>query len=312
METKGIIFDIQSFSVHDGPGCRTTVFMSGCPLRCKWCANPESWSGKSQILFSELSCRYDKGCSLCKDQCSRAGLGFDEYGKPLLNWDICNTCTNFACAGACCHRALKQCAKEYTVDGLLSVLKRDANHWGARGGVTFSGGEPLIQNLFMTDVLKACLQSGFHTAIETTAYADEDVFLAIMKYIDFAFVDIKHMDREKHKAETGVYNDIILRNLSSLTNSDWTGKIMIRMPVIGGFNDDIENLSKLIQFMHEYSLFEINILPFHTFGESKWRQLGKNYDYKTRTAVSNMQLKEIQDLFLQNHIACYIAHDTAF
>lgn len=312
MDTKGMIFDIQSFSVHDGPGCRTTVFMSGCPLRCKWCANPESWSRKSQILFSELSCRYDKGCSLCKDQCSSDGLGFDEYGKPLLNWDICNACTNFACAGACCHRALKQCAKEYTVDGLMSVLKRDANNWGAKGGVTFSGGEPLMQNIFMTDVLKACLQCGFHTAIETTAYADEDIFLAIMKYIDFAFVDIKHMDREKHKAETGVYNDIILRNLSSLTKSDWLGKIMIRMPVIGGFNDDIENVSKLIQFMHEYSLFEINILPFHTLGESKWRQLGKSYDYKAGAAISSIQMEEIQNLFLQNDIACYIAHDTTF
>lgn len=120
------------------------------------------------------------------------------------------------------------------------------------------------------------------------------------------------MDREKHKAKTGVYNDIILRNLSSLTKSGWTGKIMIRMPVIGGFNDDIENLSKLIQFMHEYSLIEINILPFHTFGESKWRQLGKSYDYKTGVPVSNMQLEEIQNLFLQNDIACYIAYDTAF
>jgi pyruvate formate lyase activating enzyme len=311
LDTKGMIFDIQSFSVHDGPGCRTTVFMSGCPLSCRWCANPESWSKKSHIMFSQLSCRYDKGCSLCKEVCSRGGLSFDD-GKPFLNWDICNACTTFECAEACCYSALKQCSKEYTVDKLLEILTRDSNNWGRDGGVTFSGGEPLMQNTFLVEVLKECAKNGFHTAIETTAYADEELFFKVMKYIDFAFIDIKHMNRKKHKEKTGVYNDLILRNLSSLANSEWNGRVILRVPVIGGFNDDLENMSALITFMQANNLFEINILPFHKLGESKWNQLGKNYDYAVSGTVSNRQMEAIQELFLENEIACYIAHDTVF
>lgn len=311
MDTTGVIFDIQSFSVHDGPGCRTTVFMSGCPLSCRWCANPESWSRTSHIMFSERSCRYNKGCSLCKGACNRGGLNFAN-GKPVLNWETCDACTTFECAEACCYSGLKQCAKEYTVNQLMKILKRDSNNWGGKGGVTFSGGEPLMQNKFLVEVLKECVRNGFHTAIETTAYTDEEVYLNVMKYVDFVFVDIKHMDRQKHKEKAGVFNDIILSNISSLANSQWQGRIIIRVPVIGGFNDDVENMSKLIYFMQENNLFEINILPFHALGESKWRQLGKNYEYATSGSVSDAQMEEIQDLFLHNDIACYIGHDTAF
>jgi pyruvate formate lyase activating enzyme len=311
LDTKGMIFDIQSFSVHDGPGCRTTVFMSGCPLSCRWCANPESWSKKSHIMFSELSCRYNKGCSLCKGVCSRGGLSFND-GKPFLNWDICNACTTFECAEFCCYSALKQCSKEYAVDNLMAILKRDSNNWGENGGVTFSGGEPLMQNKFLVEVLKECVKNGFHTAIETTAYTNEEIFFSVMKYIDFAFIDIKHMDREKHKEKTGMYNDIILRNVSFLANSEWNGRVILRVPVIGGFNDDFENMSTLLQFMQVNNLFEINILPFHKLGESKWNQLGKNYDYAASGTVSNTQMEKIQELFLENDIACYIAHDTVF
>lgn len=311
METKGMLFDIQSFSVHDGPGCRTTVFMSGCPLSCRWCANPESWNPKAHILFSKFSCRYDKGCSLCKDVCSRGGLSF-EGNKPFLNRDICNTCTTFECTEVCCYNALKKCSKEYTVASLLRTLERDSNNWGTDGGVTFGGGEPLLQPNFLVEVLRQCINKGFHTAIETTAYSGVDVFFNVMKYIDFAFVDIKHMDREKHRDKTGVYNDIILSNISRLANSDWGGRIVLRVPVIGGFNDDLENMSRLIKFMQVNNLCEVNLLPFHKLGESKWDQLGKAYDYKVGGTVSNTELEKLQELFLDNNIACYLAHETAF
>lgn len=306
-----MLFDIQSFSVHDGPGCRTTVFMSGCPLRCRWCANPESWNKKAHILFSQLSCRYEKGCSLCKGVCSRGGLNFGD-GKPSLNRDICNACTTFECTEACCYSALKQCSKEYTAASLLRILERDASNWGADGGVTFSGGEPLLQHKFLVAVLKELRKRGFHTAIETTAYADEEIFFEVMKYIDFAFVDIKHMDRDKHKEKTDVFNNLILNNVARLAESDWGGRLVLRVPVIGGYNNDFDNMSKLINFMQMNQLFEVNLLPLHKLGESKWNQLGKAYAYAVGGSVSNTDLEKIQDLFLENDIACYLAHETVF
>lgn len=311
MNTKGMLFDIQSFSVHDGPGCRTTVFMSGCPMRCRWCANPESWSSKARIMFSEASCRYRRGCLLCKGACSRGGLRFDNE-KLLLNREICDTCVTLECVKSCCHNALKQCSKEYSVDTLVTLLERDANHWGGNGGVTFSGGEPLMQEQFLMAVLKECAGRGFHTAIETTAYADCDIFLSIMKYIDFAFIDIKHMNRERHREKTGVYNDRILQNVSDLVSSGWDGRLVIRVPLIGGFNDDPENIRSLLEFMKQNHLFEINMLPFHKLGESKWTQLGKIYDYTEEGMVSAAQMENIQELFLDNGIACYLAGDTLF
>lgn len=312
MNIKGNIFDIQSFSVHDGPGCRTTIFISGCPLSCKWCANPESWSQKAQVMFSELSCRYKKGCSLCKDKCTKGGLKFNEKNRPSLNRNICKSCTTFECAKTCYYNAIRVCSKEYSLDQLMAILKRDSNNWRSNGGVTFSGGEPFAQSDFLITALKLCKQNNFHTAIETSGYTREEIFLRGMKYIDFAFIDIKHMDRDKHKEKTGVYNDLIMKNISSLVKSNWPGRIVIRMPVIDDFNDDDENILNLIDFMKVNNLFEINILPFHRMGESKWDQLGKGYEYTDTGDVDYTRLEEIQDIFLENNIACYIAHDTLF
>lgn len=312
MKPKGMIFDIQSFSVHDGPGCRTTVFMSGCPLSCSWCANPEGWSKNQNIMFSEFSCRYKKGCSLCKDKCTNNALSFDKENKPLLDLGLCNTCANFECAKACYYNALKVCSKEYSLDELMNLLKRDSNNWRSLGGVTFSGGEPLAQSDFLLKTLKQCKENKFHTAIETSGYATEDIFLSVMKLIDFAFIDIKHMDRESHKEKTGVYNDLILSNIVKLAGSNYNGRIVIRMPVIKGFNTTPENIMQLIEFMNRHDLVEINLLPFHRMGESKWTGLGKVYEYTSTGDITYSELEDIQNNFLQNNIACYIAHDTLF
>lgn len=299
MSATGVIFDIQSFSVHDGPGCRTTVFMSGCPLSCRWCANPESWSRKPQILFSEMSCKYNQGCTACQGMCPEGGLGFDQENKPVLDFAICHSCTTLVCAEACYNNALKRCAKEYTVDELMSILQRDSNNWRSNGGVTFSGGDPLAQSEFLLTVLKRCQNNNMHTAIETSGFVQPKVFAEVMKYIDFAFIDVKHMNREKHLENTGVYNDLIHNNIAMLTHSGWQGRLVLRMPVIQGFNDDDDNIAQLIQFMQTQGIVEINILPFHRLGESKWNQLGKPYDYSTTGEISTVRLEEIQEKFLE-------------
>jgi len=213
MSAAGLIFDIQSFSVHDGPGCRTSIFLTGCPLQCQWCANPESWIKKKHLMFAENSCKWNKGCRACQEVCPNDSLKFDQNGKPSITWDVCKKCDTFECVNICPNNVLKECVKEYTVDEVMKILRRDFSNWGSGGGVTFSGGDPLMQQEFLVEILKKCYEWQIHTAIETSGYAKQEIFLEVLKYIQFAFIDVKNMDREKHKEGTGVYNDLILSRI---------------------------------------------------------------------------------------------------
>lgn len=312
MNKTGLIFDIQSFSVHDGPGCRTSVFFSGCPLQCRWCANPESWIKKKHLMFAENVCKWEKGCRACRNVCPKGSIKFDQNGKPSIMRDICKECETIECADICPNNALKKCMKEYTVDEVIAILRRDFNNWGSQGGVTFTGGEPLMHNEFLVEVLKKCRELQIHTAIETSGYAKQEVFLEVMKYINFAFIDVKNMDREKHKEGTRVYNDLILSNIEVLKKSDWQGRLVLRQPTIAGFNDSDENAFKLIDFMNKNSLYEINLLKFHRLGETKWRQMGKEYEYKSCGDVTQEKMEYLQEIYLDNNIACYIGDNTPF
>lgn len=312
MNEKGLIFDIQSFSVHDGPGCRTNIFFTGCPLKCKWCANPESWIKKKHIMLSENLCKWDKGCRACKNICPHGSIKFDENKKPSITRDICQRCETFECVSICPNNALKQCVKEYSVDEIIKILRRDFNNWGPEGGVTFSGGEPLMHHEFLIEVLKKCYKWQIHTAIETSAYENVEIFLEVFKYIQFAFIDVKNMDNEKHKDGTGVYNDLILSNIESLKKSGWQGRLVLRQPTIAGYNDSDENAYRLIEFMKKNSLYEINLLKFHRLGETKWNQLGKVYEYHDHGDMTQEKMQHLQKLYLDNNIACYIGDNTPF
>ncbi|MCM0647519.1 4-hydroxyphenylacetate decarboxylase activase [Clostridium swellfunianum] len=311
-EKKGLFFDIQSYSVHDGPGCRTTCFMCGCYLECEWCANPESWLNKQKIMFAEPKCKHSQGCVRCQQVCPKNAVSFNEADKLEINWNACRSCSTFECAKACYNESLRICGKYYTVDQLMKILSRDRQFWGSKGGVTFSGGEPFYQKDFLLEALKRCKEAYINTAIETTAFIDTEVFLEAMDYIDFAFIDIKHMDREKHKEKTGQFNDLILKNIEALVKSSWKGRLVLRMPVISGFNDTEENILAIIAFMKRLGLFEINLLPFHRMGDSKWNQLGKKYAYSTEEATAAEKLEQLQDMFLEKRIACYVGNETGF
>lgn len=311
-ESKGIIFDIQSYSVHDGPGCRTTCFMSGCFLKCEWCANPESWLNRQKVMFAEAKCKHEQGCIRCEEACNNKAISFNENQKLILNWEVCRNCTTFECAKVCYNEALRVCGKYYTVTDLLMVLNRDRQFWGSNGGVTFSGGDPFYQSEFLLSTLKKCKEAYIHTAIETSAFIDTNIFLETMKYIDFAFIDVKHMNRDKHKEKTGVYNDLILKNIEDLVNSGWAGRLVLRMPIIHLFNDTEENAIETVNFMKKLGIIEINLLPFHRMGDSKWNQLGKNYAYSKEEATDEGKMSKLQDLYLDNGIACYVGSDTTF
>ena len=202
----------------------------------------------------------------------------------------------------------------YTVTGDTTVKVELAAYEEvySDGGVTFGGGDPMVQWEFLIEALKACKARQIHTAIETEGYADTEVFLKVMEYIDFAFVDIKHMNSLKHEEKTGVRNERILENLRALKKSGWNRRIILRTPVIPGFNDDEENARNTIAFMKENGYFEINLLPFHRMGTSKWEQLGLEYPYRDVPNLAKEALYPLQQIYLDAGIACYVDTDVIY
>ncbi|EAA5258656.1 glycyl-radical enzyme activating protein [Salmonella enterica subsp. enterica] len=308
---NGLIFDIQSHSIHDGPGTRTTVFMSGCRLSCQWCANPESWQAQEKMLFSETRCAAKQGCTRCVAHCNRQAIEIAD-GIMTLDRAQCQSCQDLTCTHACPSQALKQCGHHFSVDALLERLQHDRDFWGGDGGVTFSGGEPFVQHHFLERMIRRCQEVGIHTAIETTAYVREDIFLRAMQFVDFAFIDVKHFDTQLHHQYTGVDNTLILNNIRALVQEGWPGRLVLRVPVIAGINDTNSNMQALAAFMESAGVYEVNLLPFHRLGESKWLQLGKAYPGQHWQPPTETRLSELEQFFTQEQLACYIGSETPF
>ena len=317
-EIKGLVFDVQGYSVHDGPGCRTLVFMKGCPLHCEWCSNPEGMRTNQDIMFRNAKCVNRKnGCTRCVDTCPHHAIfqnqeEGDDVQQLIIDRSKCIQCEGHECLSVCFFEGLKYCGEWRTVDDIMNVFERNRHYWGTRGGASFSGGEPLLQHEFMISLLTACREAKIHTAVETTAHIPSDKFLKLMSMVDFAFIDLKHMDSQRHREKTGVHNDLIFSNIEALVNSKWPGRLVLRIPIIENFNDTDENIKAVVEFMERLGLFEINILPFHRLGDTKWTQLGKDYLFHDKTSTPEEKLYHIQDIFLSRHIACYVGSDTPF
>ncbi|MDF2500878.1 MAG: hpdA [Anaerosporomusa subterranea] len=314
-EMKGLVFDIQSYSVHDGPGCRTLVFLMGCPLRCTWCANPEGWEYKQRMMYRMTKCIHDsQGCIRCVGRCPQHAITAGEDGKgPLvIDWSKCKTCDTFDCTQACLKESMVVCGKWYSVEDLMRIFSRDRHYWSGSGGVTFSGGDALVQKDFLIAILKRCQEAYIHTAIETSSCFPQEQFLEVMKHVNFAFVDIKHMNDEKHRQQTAVSNARTLENLKALTDMKWPGRVIIRIPVIPGFNDDDENIVATAQFAKSIGLKEINLLPFHRLGDSKWNQCGMTYPYREQEAPAPEKMQHLKELITEQGITAYVGSDTPF
>lgn len=268
---SGWVYDIQRFSVHDGPGIRTTVFLKGCPLSCLWCANPESQSISPQILYFEDHC---VSCYRCLIVCPREAISTREDGKLFLDHQRCERCG--ACVEKCLSGSRAMCGKTMSVEEVYSIIRKDRIYYqNSGGGVTVSGGEPTYQPDFLFHLLKTCRENGLHTCLDTCGFVSWSTLEPILKQVDLVLLDIKHMDTRRHKQFTGVNNQLILENAMSIR--DQGIPIIIRVPLIPGLNDSEENMLELGEFMRTANLPRIDVLPYHQLGRNKYKALGREY-----------------------------------
>ncbi|MGC8890897.1 MAG: glycyl-radical enzyme activating protein [bacterium] len=288
--SSGIIFDIQRFSLHDGPGIRTTVFFKGCPLRCLWCHNPESISPKIELAFYSHKCI---GCNSCVLVCPTGALQNDNLEGKRYDEKLCQFC--FKCVDACPTRALVLQGKIYDLEEVLDEVIKDIPFYKQSGGVTLSGGEPTFQFDFCLDLLKSCKENGISTALDTSGFVSWDKLKDLLPFVDIFLYDIKHMNLEEHKKLTGVPNEIILENLYRLDRAEkW---IEIRVPIIPGYNDSRENIVAVANFIAKLkSVRRVKLLPYHKLG------LSKPWLFNSRRGILELEppkkedIEEIKDL----------------
>lgn len=252
-----MIFDMERNSYVDGPGIRTTVFFKGCNLQCAWCHNPESQSGKKQMMFYKNKC---SECGKCKEKCP----------NRLETCDFCGRCTLF-----CPNDAREICGREYSICEVLQEIQKDKELYEVSGGgVTCSGGECMLQIDFLEELLKSCKKNGMHTAVDTAGHVPYESFARILPYTDLFLYDIKCYDGDKHRQYTGVDNALILDNYKKLLSAG--KKVWVRIPVIPTFNDTLEEMSAIRHFFDTYGRPEkVELLPYHGMGEHKYAAIGR-------------------------------------
>ena len=295
---EATIFNIQKFSIHDGPGIRTSVFFKGCNLHCKWCANPESQCIAPQLTLDRRKC---SACLRCVESCAvhaRCCSG----DQPTVDAEKCTLCGE--CMRNCPVQAIGMEGRIVTAEDLLTEVMKDKpfyDHSG--GGVTFSGGEPLMQLDFAVEFAKKLHEQGVHVAIETAAAVPNERFCAMLRELDYAFVDLKHYDSARHREGTGLGNGLVLENIRSLARSGI--EYTIRIPVIPGYNDAIEDARGFASCLASLGVQRVQMLPFHQLGEQKYSLLGMNYAYNGTAQLHREDLMMYQKTFIENGIEAF-------
>lgn len=267
----GICTNIQHMSIHDGPGIRTTVFMKGCPLRCVWCHNPETLTVSPELFIYLNKCT---NCGICLSVCHEGAVTVKD-GSVITSHKKCISC--FQCVPLCMNRARSICGTDYTVDELLHILLRDRRYYEkSGGGVTFSGGEPLLQIDFIKALTAELHHEGIHVAMETSAYGSVNAMDAAIDCVDFFMIDLKHMNDECHRRFTGVSNQRILENI--IRCSEKNADVLIRIPMVEGANTDLNNLEKTVEFLLTKTKYrKVELLRMHRLAEEKYHSLGREY-----------------------------------
>ncbi len=287
---KGLVFDIKRYSIHDGHGLRTTVFFKGCPLRCLWCHNPESQKNTIEFMYHLEECIF---CLTCKNICSQSAISV-ENNHIKIDANSCNLCGE--CTENCPTNALEMVGKFYEPEELTYELLKDRDFFDDGGGVTISGGEPLMQFEFLMELLALLKKEQVNIALDTTGFAETDRLLSTLPYVDTYLYDIKHMDSEIHKKYTGVGNERILSNLVELDRKG--ARISIRFPLIPTINDSNENIEKTAKFVSKLNCIEsIDILPYHSMMEDKYRKLNKPFFLKHIKKPTDKRVEDVKRKF---------------
>ena len=297
----GTVFNIQRYSIDDGPGVRTTVFMKGCPLKCRWCSNPESQSMERQLRYRFTSC---KQCGTCVNVCPNGAITMGE-GEVIIDREKCQLCGT--CVKKCLYEALTFVGDRITVEKAFKTVRRDKDYYDqGGGGCTCSGGEILMQPDFVAGLFRMCRENGIHTNADTCGLGSRETLLKIMEYADMFYYDLKHMDPVEHKKGTGVDNEIILENLKVIAERGIP--TVIRVPVIPGYNDSDENITALAKTVKEIIPYApINLLPYHKYGASKYKMLGKEYELEDLEPLSQEREDRIVEIIKSFGIECKVS-----
>ena len=285
---KGYVMQLQPFSVNDGEGIRTTIFMAGCPLRCKWCSNPEGFDQKPKTAFYEKLCI---GCGLCTTVCHvHNGINLNDPKQR----EKCDGCGK--CADVCPKNAKKRMVVEKEVSEIVEEVKKHRLFYmQSGGGITFSGGETTMQREFLNELSETLYDMGFHLAMETCGYFDFDALKPVLQRMDLIFMDLKHMDSEKHAYFTGVGNEKILENIKRL--KELPAEIVIRIPVIKGVNADVENIKASAVYIHTHlPQAKMELLPYHKFRFGKYEALGMETPDDTFAAPTEKEMEELRKI----------------
>ena len=294
IERKARIFNIQKYNMYDGDGIRTLVFFQGCPLRCKWCANPEGLEKKYRVMLKSNLC---VNCGACVSACP---VGIHTISNKTLKHEVnrdidCIGCGK--CKEACLKSAISIVGEEKTISELLKIVEEDRTFYEmSGGGVTLGGGEVLMQPEAATSLLMACKQEGINTAIETCGYTKLETILKVAEFVDLFLFDIKNINSDRHHELTGVRNERILENLQELLKNKYNVKI--RMPLLKGINDSQDEIEKTMEFLLPYKDYKnfkgIDLLPYHKMGVNKYNQLGMEYPIKDDPSLKSEDLNRIE------------------
>jgi pyruvate formate lyase activating enzyme len=284
---QGWVFDIKRFSVHDGPGIRTTIFLKGCSLRCVWCHNPESINSKPEILIHPMKCI---SCGTCFKICPKGAHRITASGERTFDRVLCDLCGR--CVESCYAEALVMAGRRVSVDDVMAVVREDAEFYEiSGGGVTLSGGEPLLQREFASTILQHCRAEGFHTAVETCGQVGWKVLEESLQYVDLWLYDLKHISPRQHKKYTGASNRLILDNLRRL--SDHNVPIEVHMLIVPTINDSEEDIESAARFLASLKNITVRLLTYHRLAGSKYQSLGRHNTMPDVTSPSRRHLLKI-------------------
>lgn len=296
MSPEGIIFNIQRYSLHDGPGIRTVVFLKGCPLCCRWCCNPESQNPRPEISFYPSKCIGNASCGFCEKACDFDAIGFDAGGTAVIDRAKCTQCRR--CAAKCPAKAIRTEGRTVTADQVIDEVEKEAVFYrGQAGGITISGGEPLAQGEFLLALLREAKRRRIPAAMETCGFGDYSVLRRAAPMLDTVLYDIKSLNDERHLQWTGQSNRIILGNFKRLCEDFPSLPKMVRTPVIPGFNDDAEEVKKILLYLHGRPSVVFEALPYHRFGVGKYAALGR--EYSVHASLKPAVMRQIESICKQ-------------